>query len=251
MTPQTASHAGQGFFDQTAGPVGSEFALGGGHLFRRGRGIDEHRTRRHPLGRPGNQLLNPLPTVRQTQRVHFERRTAGSHVRHLPAGGHRAAPGQDGRRPRRPIDGHQSLGCGQPSGRTVIPGQPHGHRRSSGHQGQISAGAADGRQMPIVQCVHHHIGNARALEARQLTADLRSPLLDDRVSDRPHGSLAAQLAAQKSYEIGIGHGGQGMVAHARFGQQALRHEKMPLIDGPSIGRKGRTENGDAAAGGFS
>src|SRR4051794_20204008 len=46
------------------------------------------------------------------------------------------------------------------------------------------------------------------------------------------------LLLQDADEVGVGHGREGVIAHAALVQQHIPHEQIALVDGPLIGREG-------------
>ncbi len=111
-------------------------------------------------------------------------------------------------------------------------GQTHCDAGAAGYQSKGARGIADGAQVLVGYGVDDGdtIDRVQAVSYRILT------LPHDLMIDQANGPCG--LAAEDPDQIGVSHGGEGVVAHRAVAEQGVAHEQMSLVDGSLVGGEG-------------
>src|SRR3954454_7005372 len=119
------------------------------------------------------------------------------------------------------------------------------HSGPRSDEGEGGNGATDRPQIVIGQCIYYRNAHTASFQLDHARANRVRAARDDVVADV--ADLQTRLSLQYANEVRIAHWRQRMVAHARFAQQAIADEKMPLIDRAPVLRESRARDRELAA----
>src|SRR6218665_2748124 len=126
-------------------------------------------------------------------------------------------------------------------------GQADCHALSSGDQAHVRQRRTQAKEILVGKGIHHGDAHPLVLERRDSSANGISAQSHSPVVDQAY--LAMALRLYHAHQVGIGHGGEGMVLHAALTQQHVANEQMALEDPAAVVGKRRCGDREIATDG--
>ena len=182
--------------------------------------------------RPGRRLGRRLAPLGEAYGIEPQHRVRGGEARHLGVGRLRAAARQADDRP---AHRGQRRGRGRCPRGAKLRREAEREAGAAGHQTEAAAGLADGVEIGIGEGVDDDEGLALGRELFGRGEDRRRARGDGVVADQADAERG--LPRQHPDEVGVGHRGERVVAHARIGEELVEDEEMAAIDGAAVLRQ--------------
>ncbi len=142
-------------------------------------------------------------------------------------------------------EGARQLGGARRGRDAPVGRKPDRDTRARRHQRQLLQRRAETAQVVVGDRVHDGDAHAFGAQLGDAPRDRLGAPRHDRVVDEAH--LAPRLGLQHAHEVGVGHRGERMVAHARLVERNVAHEEIALEHrAPVLGKRG-TGDGEVRA----